>query len=64
MFGFGKKEDYCPICGMTVTDSTLSRFGKQFCSQEHQELFVQGEVERQKQSVVEQDKQRRRSCGG
>lgn len=64
MFGFGKKDKYCPICGMTATDSNFSRFGQVFCSQEHQDMFVQAETERQKQSATEQNQQPRRSCGG
>lgn len=60
MFGFGKREKYCPICGMTVADSTFSRFGQQFCSDEHQDMFVKAEMERQKQSTAEQNQQRQR----
>ncbi len=64
MFGFGQKERYCPICGLTATDTNLSRFGQQFCSQQHQDLFVGAERERQLKSASEQNQQRRHGCGG
>lgn len=64
MFGFGKREEYCPICGKTVIDSTFTRFGKKFCSEEHQEMYVQAEREKQTRSETEQTRERRQSCGG
>ena len=64
MFGLGKKENYCPICGKTVTDSTFTRFGKQFCSEEHQNMYVQAESERQVRNEGAQNQERRQSCGG
>lgn len=62
MFGFGKK--YCPICGKTATDSTFTRFGKHFCSEEHQDMYVEAEKERQVRNEVAQGGEPRRSCGG
>ncbi len=54
MFGFGKKDKFCPICSMNATDSTFKQFGKHFCSREHLDVYVQAEKERQERYAKEQ----------
>lgn len=63
MFGIGKKEKFCPICSMNATDSVFKQFGKHFCSQEHMDMYVQAEEERQEQAWS-QFLDRRRHGGG
>lgn len=40
-------EKYCPVCGRSVEDLSIKRFGEFLCSEEHAEEYVK-EVRAQK----------------
>ena len=60
MFGLGKKS--CYTCGMEVKNSSFKRFGKQLCSEEHAQQYVQ-EVEKSRQiALTKQEETEREGC--
>lgn len=45
MLGLFRKR--CPTCGIEVREKKFKRFGKRFCSEEHQAQFIK-EAEKQR----------------